>query len=165
MTDSAPRPSAVARVVISPQARDALKLAARASAEQEYGGILIGYRDRDGIRIDDIIEVPDATAARTRYSRREAPARRALTTYLDRPGLDQALGYVGEWHTHPAPVAPSSTDHHAMRIIARRNREPVALIVAALQADGRDVHLYALISNSARSRMFGKFGSAEIKVG
>lgn len=166
MTNTAPGSPTPALVVISPQARDALKVAARASSEREHGGILIGYRDTHGITIDDIIEVPDATAARTRYLRREDQARRALTAYLDRPGLEQALGYVGEWHTHPAPASPSSTDYHAMRTMARRNRQPVALVVAALQPDRRDVHLYVLISNSKRirARVFGQFDAAEIRI-
>jgi integrative and conjugative element protein (TIGR02256 family) len=166
VTDTAPGSPAGAVVVISPQARDALKAAARASSEREHGGILVGYRDTHGITIDDIIEVPDATAARTRYLRRESPARRALTSYLNRSGLDETLGYVGEWHTHPAPAPPSSTDHHAMRTMARRNGQPVALVVAALQADHRDVHLYALISSPERirSRVAGQFDTAEIRI-
>lgn len=152
-------------MVISPQARDALKVAARASSEQEHGGILIGYRDTDGITIDDIIEVTDTTATRTRYLRRESPARQALAAYLDRPGLEQTLGYVGEWHTHPAPAPPSFTDRQAMRTMTRRNRETVALIVAALQPDRRNVRLYALISHPERihSRAIGQFDYADIR--
>ncbi|RMB57824.1 Mov34/MPN/PAD-1 family protein [Tessaracoccus antarcticus] len=166
MSDTGSGSSAAAFVTISPQARDALTVAARASSEREHGGILIGYRDTHGITIDDIIEVTDTTATRTRYLRRENPARRALTAYLDRPGLEPTLGYVGEWHTHPAPAPPSSTDHHAMRTMVRRNRQPVALVVAALQSDRRNVHLYALISNPERihSRVFGQFDPAEIKM-
>lgn len=157
---------APAFVAISPQARDALKVAARASSTREHGGILIGYRETHGITIDDIIEVTDISATRTSYLRRENPARRVLAAYLDRPGLEQTLGYVGEWHTHPAPVPPSPTDHHAMRTMARRNRQPVTLVVAALQSDRRNVDLYALISNPKRihSRAFGQFGPAEIRM-
>lgn len=151
---------------ISPQARDALKVAGRKSSEREHGGILIGYRDTHGITIDDIVEVTDSSATRTSYLRRENPARRALTEYLDRPGLEQTLGYVGEWHTHPEPSPPSSTDHHAMRTMARRNCQPVALVVAALQSDRRNVHLYALVSKPERirSRAFGQFDPSEIRM-
>lgn len=166
MSDSGSGSSAAAFVEISPQARDALKLAAKASSVREHGGILIGYRDSHGITIDDIIEVTDTTATQTRYLRREKPARRALNAYLDRPGLNQSLGYVGEWHTHSAPAPPSSTDYRTMRTMARRNRQSVALIVAALQSDRQDVHLYALISNPERirARTFGQFDPAEIKM-
>lgn len=166
MSDSGSGSSVAGFVAISPQARDALKVAARASSQREHGGILIGYRDSHGITVDDIIEVADTAATRTRYLRRENPAQRALTAYLDRPGLEQTLGYVGEWHTHPAPSPPSSTDHHAMRIMARRNCQPVALVVAALQSDRRNVHLYALISTPERirSRAFGQFDPAEIRM-
>ena len=165
MSDSGPESSAAVLVEISPQARDALKLAAKASSEREHGGILVGYRDTHGITIDDIIEVTDTTATRTRYLRRESSAQQALTAYLNRPGLEHTLGYVGEWHTHPAPAPPSSTDHHTMRTMARRNRQPVTLVVAALQPDRRNVHLYALISHPERmrSRFFGQFDPAEIR--
>lgn len=139
-------------VIVSAQARDALGAAARRSTSKEHGGLLIGYRDGSSITIEDIIEIPDVTAGRTRYLRREHPARPALAAYLDRPGVGDTIGYVGEWHTHPAPVPPSPADKRAMRTMARKNRRPVALIVAALQADRCGVALHALISAPEKCR-------------
>lgn len=147
------------RLLVSPQARDALRAAARKSVTTEHGGILVGYRVGNDIAVEDIIEVPDATAARTIYLRRERPAREALANYLERAGQDETVGYVGEWHTHPAPQPPSTTDKHAMRTMARKNRNPVALVIAALDADHQTVDLHALISRpgSLRSRLAGRY--------
>ena len=142
----------VPEVRISAQARDALCAAARASIRTERGGILIGYREDHDVVVEDIIRVPDSTAGRTTYLRREGPAQQALDAYLDRAGADDALGYVGEWHTHPRPAPPSPVDHHAMRTMARRNQQPVALIVGALRDNHRFVDLHALISEPRRLR-------------
>ncbi len=142
----------VPEVQISPQARDALGAAARASLRVERGGILIGYREGQDVVVEDLVQVPDATAGRSTYLRREGPAQQALDAYLDRARADDALGYVGEWHTHPGPAPPSPVDHHATRTMARRNRQPVALIVAALRDDHQSVDLHALISEPRRLR-------------
>jgi integrative and conjugative element protein (TIGR02256 family) len=142
----------VPEVRISAQARDSLGAAARASLRAERGGILIGHREGNEVVVEDLVEVPDSTAGRTTYLRREGPAQQALDAYLDRAGADHVSGYVGEWHTHPRPAPPSAVDHHAMQTMARRNRQPVALIVAALQDDHRSVDLHALISEPRRLR-------------
>jgi integrative and conjugative element protein (TIGR02256 family) len=143
---------------VSAQARDALRAAARKSAGKERGGLLIGYRDGNDIVVEDIVEVPDATAGCTSYLRRERPARRALSAYLARTSAEDVTGYVGEWHTHPAPLPPSPTDQHTMRTMARKNRNPVALVVAAHDPDGGTVELHALVSkpDTARSRLTGR---------
>ena len=160
MPDS--RPGRVApssgRLVLSDQPRDALRAAARRSIAREHGGILVGYRSGVDIVVEDILEVPDATANRTSYLRREDAARQTLTEFLKHIGSDTTVGYVGEWHTHPAPLPPSPTDQHAMRIMVRGNRYPVALVVAALHADTGAVDLHALISkaNTLRSRFAGR---------
>ena len=160
--DTRPAP----RLRVSAQARDALRAAARKSVTAERGGILLGYRDGNEIAVEDTIEVPDATAARTTYLRRERPAREALSGYLERTGHDDVIGYVGEWHTHPAPQPPSDTDRHAMRTMARKNRNPVALVVAALGTDHRTVDLHALIStpNSLGSRLTGRHAAVVLVV-
>lgn len=82
------------------------------------------------------------------------------------PHAADALGYVGEWHTHPRLAPPSPVDHHAMRTMARRNRQSVALIVAALRDDHRSVDLHALISEprQPRDRVTGRHTVAVVSV-
>ena len=49
---------------------------------------------------------------------------------------DPRCGYVGEWHSHPAPQPPSATDRGALSAIVRQDRKPVALVVLALTREG-----------------------------
>jgi len=131
------------QVLLRAQARDALRAAVRASRTCERGGILVGYRQGRTIVVDDALTVPDPRANRTTYVRRPGPAKNVLDTYLRH--TDALAGYVGEWHTHPQPEAPSRTDHGAMRAMTRRNNYAVAMVVAALLPDDT-VQFYALLS-------------------
>jgi integrative and conjugative element protein (TIGR02256 family) len=132
-----------ARLLLRSQARDALRAAARGSRTRERGGILVGYRQRRDVVVDDALTVPDPRANRTTYVRRPGPAKHVLDTYLRH--ADACAGYIGEWHTHPQPEPPSHTDHAAMRTMTTRNRHPIAMVVAALQPDGT-VQFHALLS-------------------
>lgn len=123
----APQPP---QVLLRAQARDALRAAARGSRTCERGGILVGYRQGRTTVVDDALTVRDLRANRTTYVRRPGPAKKVLDTYLRH--ADALAGYLGEWHTHPQPEAPSPTDHGAMRAMTRRNNYPVAMVVAAL---------------------------------
>lgn len=150
---------------LTAQARDALRAGARASRRRERGGILVGYRTQTGLRIEDALLVPDQTAARTHYLRRAKDAARVLNDYLDND-LDPFVGYVGEWHTHPSPVPPSPTDRASMRLMSIRNKSPVALIVAALESNHRDVQIYAMMSapDPLTHRLLGRHKDAAINL-
>ena len=134
---------------------------------REHGGILVGFRDGIDLCVEDILEVADSTAGRTSYLRRERPARKALQRYLERNNPEDQVGYVGEWHTHPAPIPPSHVDEQTMRTMARRNRRQVALVVASLGTDRKSVDLHALVSlpQTRRSRIAGRAAAAEVVVG
>lgn len=67
--------------------------------------------------------------------RKCGPADVSLQKYLSETA-DARLGYVGEWHSHPAPVGLSETDAHALRTLARQARHPIALIVVIADREG-----------------------------
>lgn len=102
----------------------------------ELGGIMVGWWE-GGIAavVKALIPVPDHTAGWSYYERRHVPAQKALDEYL-RSRDDLRCGYVGEWHSHPAPQPPSLTDRSSLRSIVRQNRVPVALVVLALTSEG-----------------------------
>ncbi|KRE41610.1 hypothetical protein ASG74_13935 [Knoellia sp. Soil729] len=129
-------------MLLSAQARDALRAAGRASRTRERGGILVGYMEGRTIVVEDALTVPDPRANRTAYVRRPGPAKEVLDNYLRH--TDALAGYVGEWHTHPEPAQPSPMDHAAMRAMTRRNQYPVAMVVAALRPGGT-VQFHALL--------------------
>lgn len=101
----------------------------------ELGGILIGWWEgRDIAIVQDLLLVPDHEAGRSQYARRHAPAREILDDYV-RSGDDPRLGYVGEWHSHPAPQPPSSIDRAELAAIVRQAHSPVAMVILALGLD------------------------------
>lgn len=132
-------------ITITDQAVATLTAEARASRHSERGGILIGYRIEATIHIHDALSVADATAAHTHYLRRNREGQKVLNDWMNATD-DPTLGYVGEWHTHPAPVPPSPRDLASARMMAIKNRKPVALLVAALVDNKQDVALYAVLT-------------------
>lgn len=123
--------------------------AAYATAQERYpletGGIVIGWRTKTAVAIDRLVEVPDPNAGHTGFSRKHADAQAALDVVLDEEPADSLLGYVGEWHTHPANLGPSRQDRKQLKSIARRQELPVVLLVLATPRTG-DWCTHALIS-------------------
>jgi integrative and conjugative element protein (TIGR02256 family) len=95
----------------------------------ETGGILLGYREAANIVVTHALVVEGPGASRSRYVRDDVEANRILEEFLKQRSSDDVIGYVGEWHSHPAPSGPSPTDHAAMREIAKRSSGPVGLVV------------------------------------
>lgn len=99
----------------------------------ENGGILVGHRESGDIVISNVLAVPPESAGASHYSRESAVADRILQDYLQ--SSDDLEGYVGEWHSHPAPVGPSRLDMRTLQDIASIAQGPVALIVCAFSKD------------------------------
>lgn len=106
------------------------------ASPRELGGILVGWWEgHSNAVVQALLPVPDHTAGRSHYERRHSPAQAALDVYM-RNHDDPRCGYVGEWHSHPAPQPPSSTDRDALSAIVRQGRKTVALVVLALTGEG-----------------------------
>lgn len=101
---------------------------ARRAAPRETGGLLLGYSLDDTIHVVDIAEVPDQTATRTSYVRPQALGQDSLDEALKNEP-DARVGYMGDWHSHPAAVGPSSQDIRQLRSFARETGRPIALMV------------------------------------
>lgn len=94
---------------------------------KETGGLLLGWWDGTVPVIAASVEVPDPNALRNRWSRDEGSAAQALEEARRRyPGH---VGYVGDWHSHPADVGPSQADIRAIRRVSRQYDDAVALAV------------------------------------
>lgn len=114
------------------------------ASPNELGGILVGWWDGDSTAVvQELLPVPDHQAGRAQYERRHSPAQEVLEEYL-RTHDDPRCGYIGEWHSHPAPQPPSSIDRAALSGIVRQVRGPVALVVLSLTLE-RGVDVHALI--------------------
>lgn len=114
-------------VLIAQEALAAVQAAGLAALPRETGGILAGFRTQDGVVVTAAVVVPDASSSGRAYLRREGRARSALEGL--RADAPPVVGYVGEWHTHPAEQPPSSTDLATLTQIAAASDDLVALLV------------------------------------
>lgn len=73
--------------------------------------MLLGWWHAGHIVAPYAAEVTDPCVTASTWSRDEERAQQALKqglSDLDHPGL----GYIGDWHTHPARSGPSKQDEH-----------------------------------------------------
>ena len=119
------------RIVVEPSAWVAATTAAAHHPERETGGILVGWRHSADICVSEFIEVPDRHSTRSSYLRRHAAAAQCLQDTLGSLPEESPRGYVGEWHTLPAPQGPSRTDLSHLKQISRKCPARIALIVLA----------------------------------
>jgi proteasome lid subunit RPN8/RPN11 len=104
------------RLWLSERGQAAIEEAARRAHPDETGGVLVGvYGDNGRPWVVEAVEVPSAHAGSTYY---ELPAG-ARPEVIDTARVrDRRLGYVGDWHAHPADVGPSDTDVITMKEVA-----------------------------------------------
>jgi integrative and conjugative element protein (TIGR02256 family) len=110
---------------------DAVKLittAAMAACPRETGGLLLGWWDSGQVAVRHAVEVPDPHATAYSWSRDEFRAQAALDTTLaehEHPWL----GYVGDWHSHPAACNASAQDLASIRRASRQYHQPLVLLI------------------------------------
>jgi len=103
------------RAWLTETARDVIVDAAGGAHPKETGGVLLGVLARGRPWITTAVEVPHAGATGLYYEL----AGGAAPSIVDAMALlDARLGYLGEWHSHPADVGPSDLDTRSMRAIA-----------------------------------------------
>lgn len=131
--------------------RQALALAGRHAIEagpHEIGGVLVGWWEGpSAAAVHELLLVADPSAGRNHYVREHAAAQETLRAYLEDISHPH-VGYVGEWHSHPAPQLPSGIDCATVSSISIRSRRAVALLVLSV-AHG-DVTPHALTGTSGR---------------
>jgi integrative and conjugative element protein (TIGR02256 family) len=102
----------------------------RASAARahplETGGILIGVTAGNSPWVTDAREFDSPERAPAQFILPRGVTRRAVR---DARRLDGRLGYLGDWHSHPADVPASGTDLFTTRTTALAMRRPVLLLV------------------------------------
>ncbi|WP_179855076.1 Mov34/MPN/PAD-1 family protein [Paractinoplanes atraurantiacus] len=116
------------RVLVHSDARQTIATAAERAHPLEAGGLLLGWWDRDAIVVRAAVDVVDPTATGSSWIRREGLAQQALdqaVTELGHPWL----GYVGDWHSHPAPCGASEQDRQSIRSASLAYPQPLLLLV------------------------------------
>ncbi len=125
-------------ISIEPTVFTKLQDFAQKSHPSETGGILIGWWIKDNIHIEDVIEVTYADATGNSWVREEAQAQAALDQKLE-TSKDEKAGYVGDWHSHPAPIGASPQDIKSLKRSSKQYKNSLATIVCL--SDGSfDIH-------------------------
>jgi integrative and conjugative element protein (TIGR02256 family) len=101
------------------------------AAPLETGGVLLGMFADGEPWVTAVAHVDNAERTRSRY---ELPAGVTQDIVRRARARDDRVGYLGDWHSHPADVGPSSTDLGSLRRIAARaigmgNRPPIIVVV------------------------------------
>jgi integrative and conjugative element protein (TIGR02256 family) len=132
-----------AGILIARAALDATLTAGEQALPVETGGILLGFRAPGVIVITRALVVPDPRSSRHSYLLRGRRAQALMAAArTDAPAV---VGYVGEWHTHPADAPPSRTDQRALGAAARLAAGAVAQLVPAFSPAGA-ARLYGLLA-------------------
>jgi integrative and conjugative element protein (TIGR02256 family) len=147
-----------ARIEIRSEAHEAIASATAELLPVETGGILLGYREDASIVVTHALVVSAPGASANQYVRDDVKANELLREFLAQRASDDPTGYVGEWHSHPAPSGPSSTDFEAIRATAAANNGPIALLVYAQSASNPYVGLIA------RRQRFGRIAADKATV-
>jgi integrative and conjugative element protein (TIGR02256 family) len=114
--------------MVAPGLPATISAAATAAAPRETGGVLLGWWNANGVVVHHIVEVPDPSATGVAWTRHEQPAQLALDDALRE--LDHPwLGYVGDWHTHPAPRGASRQDLESIQRASRQYDHPLVLLI------------------------------------
>jgi proteasome lid subunit RPN8/RPN11 len=118
---------------VHPDAAATIGSAAANAHPRETGGLLLGWWDSGRVVVRHAAEVPDPDATTNSWSRDEHSAQDALAAAL--AGHEHPwLGYVGDWHSHPAACGPSRQDKTSIQRASSEYDQPLALLVH--RADG-----------------------------
>jgi len=102
-------------VFISEDALEAVRRHADAAAPFETGGLLIGVTTAESVWIAAFAEVDVSKRHRSRFV---IPVGATHATVDDHRGRDPRVGYLGDWHTHPANAGASRVDFETLAGLA-----------------------------------------------
>ncbi len=109
----------------------------RDAAPYETGGILLGILGDDRPWVMSAAQVPSAAPQRYAY---ELPTGATQPIVLLAREADPRIGYLGDWHSHPADSKASLTDlatyKRALRFARLRSEQAPLLVVVRLGPDG-----------------------------
>lgn len=101
---------------------------ATAAYPYETGGLVLGWWEGKTPRIYSIIEVEDPNAGLSSWHRNEKASSAALAKALNN-SCNPHVGYIGDWHSHPADVGPSRQDIGELRRISLQYSKSIVLLV------------------------------------
>lgn len=100
------------RIWVSENAAETLVAAAREHHPVEIGGVLVGVAVGGRPWVTEAVVVPSEKQTPTYYQLPEGARHTVVDAARER---DSRLGYIGDWHAHPADIGPSDPDLTTMR--------------------------------------------------
>lgn len=131
-------------VFIAEEAMAAMAAAGGAALPRETGGILAGFRSGDAVVVTRALVVLDASSTDVTYELRRDHADQALADL--RATTADIVGYVGDWHTHPADAPPSKLDRASFARASAAADDIVAFVVLPF-ANGEPRPVYVHIGS------------------
>ena len=108
------------RLWITETAETTMTEAAARAHPDETGGIMVGVLTNGHPWVIVAVEISTPERGRTHY---RIPADATRTAVLRVRERDDRLGYLGDWHSHPRNVGPSSIDPPPSRASPSPHRE------------------------------------------
>lgn len=118
-------------VLLAESAEDIVLRAAISARPIETGGLLLGVWSQHRPWISHVIEIPPQVPSPNHYV---LPAGLTHPLVACARRVDRRLGYLGEWHVHPADAGPSPTDGQTMRRLSFCSATPPILLLARFVA-------------------------------
>jgi proteasome lid subunit RPN8/RPN11 len=113
---------------VATEATSTIAAAAAAAHPRETGGVLLGWWLEGCIIVHLAVEVPDPDATQASWVRDHDTAQVALHEALGDQGHPW-LGYVGDWHSHPADGGASGQDLTSIQDAANQYDQPLVILV------------------------------------
>jgi hypothetical protein len=88
---------------------------ASAAAPFETGGLIVGVATADTVWITNFLELALTRRHRSRFV---IPAGATHPAIDDARIADPRVGYLGDWHSHPADLGPSAVDFSTLQDLA-----------------------------------------------
>jgi proteasome lid subunit RPN8/RPN11 len=126
-------------LLIAERAIDQLRRAASLSHPLETGGILVGVHADQQPWATMAIELPTSSRGRAHCHLAGGATQPAVLRTRE---IDPRLGYIGDWHSHPADVPPSRTDLASLRLVSYlhpRLPNPTLLVLRRMFEDEYDL--------------------------
>jgi hypothetical protein len=124
-------------VLLAETVAEQLAAWSNAAAPYETGGILLGVLGDDRPWVMSAAQVPSAAPRRSAY---ELPAGVTRPIVLHARETDPRVGYLGDWHSHPADSKASLTDlatyKRAVRFARLRSEQAPLLVVVRHGPEG-----------------------------
>jgi len=124
------------KVRVVEEVADQIRAWSHEAAPLETGGLLLGLYANGEPWVTRVVLVESEDRTRSRY---DLPAGITQDAVRRVQSEDPGVGYLGDWHSHPADAGPSPTDLGSLRWLARqalgRGRRPPIIVVARLSKD------------------------------